>query len=160
MPRRPKSTLQVVREGNPGHRPIREGVVLPPVALVEPDWLDLLPSEDDETLRVRADASQLWQRLAPVLEKSVGLVHAQQVALDDYCLSVARVRQGERALSREGVILASPRADRGSVRNPWTTVLNQYRPHLRSLAAELGLTPSAASQLTRPPMEDADDPFD
>ncbi len=57
------------------------------------------------------------------------------------CITRARIVEGERALGREGVVIAAASADRGAVRNPWTTVLNQYRAHFRSLAAELGLTP-------------------
>lgn len=160
MARSRKPALQVVREGNPGHRPIQDAVVLPPEAVVEPDWTDLLPGTSADAKRVRQTAADLWQRLAKTLERSVGLVAAQQFALEDYCIGVARIRQGERALSREGVVIPSHRADRGMVRNPWTTVLNQYRPHVLHLAGELGLTPSAASRITRPEMSDDDDPFD
>lgn len=157
---KPRPVLQVLREGNPSHRRIEDPVVLPPSALVEPDWSDLLPGTSAEHRNVQQTAAALWARTAPVLSRSVGLVGEQQETLVDYCVSWARIRQGERALSRQGVVIDAARADRGAVRNPWTTVLNQYRSHFRSLAAELGLTPSAASRLTRPPMEDDDDPFD
>lgn len=41
---RSKPPLQVVREGNPGRRPVREGVKAPLVEdLPEPDWLELFP---------------------------------------------------------------------------------------------------------------------
>ena len=157
---KPKPTLQVVREGNPGHKKIQEPVVLPPASLVEPEWSELLPGDTGEDAHARGVAAELWARTALVLERSVGLVHQQQDALVDLCVTRARIVQGERALGREGVILPATRADRGAVRNPWTTVLNQYRSHFRSLAAELGLTPSAATRLTRPETEDDDDPFD
>jgi phage terminase small subunit len=82
----------------------------------------------------------------------------------DFCVTWARIEQGERALSREGVIVAAARADRGSVRNPWSPALNQYRAQFRALAAELGLTPSAASRIERPTGagvgDGGDDPFD
>jgi P27 family predicted phage terminase small subunit len=156
--RKPKPTLQVVKEGNPGKRPIREGVTLPPSEVAEPRWLDLLPGQDSESERARATAAALWARLAPVLTKTVGLVGAQQETLIDYCVTWARVEQGERALSLEGVVVST---ERGNVKNPWTTILNQYRPHLRSLMGELGLTPSAASRLQKPGGDsDDDDPFD
>jgi hypothetical protein len=48
-------------------------------------------------------------------------------SLEDYCTTVARIRQGERAISREGMVV--PGAMGGVVKNPWTTVLNQYRAH-------------------------------
>ncbi len=92
------------------------------------------------------------------MARSVGLVHEQQEVLVDHCLTWARIRQGERALSAQGMVVAG-RAG-GVVRNPWTTVLNQYRSHARALAGELGLTPRAAAGLVRPAADGAEDPFD
>ena len=155
-----KPTLQVIREGNPGHRALRDPVVLPPTALVEPTWVELLPGSDVEMKRARATAAGVWSLTAETLSRSVGLVAAQQDTLVDYCITRARIEQGERALSREGVVVSAGRADRGQVKNAWTTILNQYRPHFRSLVAELGLSPSSASRLTRPDTSDDDDPFD
>lgn len=149
---KPKPALAVVREGNPGKRPIADSVQLPPSALREPDWAADL---DAETAK---DAGALWKQLAPTLARSVGLVGEQQVVLEDYCVTVARIRQGERAISREGMIV--PGMMGGTVKNPWTTVLNQYRSHLRSLIGELGLSPASATRITRPESSDDDDPFD
>ncbi|KPC87840.1 P27 family phage terminase small subunit, partial [Streptomyces sp. NRRL F-6602] len=72
--RRPKPALQVVREGNPGHRPVREGVKVPPAELVAPDWTTLFPAvkipakpraprgaSDEELEEYRADVAA-WQR--------------------------------------------------------------------------------------------------
>lgn len=150
--RKPKPALAVVKEGNPGHRPVVDAVVLPPSALSEPDWSALL---DDEA---KVDAGDLWKQLAPTLARAVGLVGEQQVVLEDYCVTVARIRQGERAISRDGMVV--PGAMGGVVKNPWTTVLNQYRSHLRSLIGELGLSPASATRITRPESSDEDDPFD
>jgi P27 family predicted phage terminase small subunit len=156
--RKPKPPLQVVREGNPGRRPVREGVKLPPSALIEPDWESLLPGAKPEDERTQTTAAALWRKLAPSLARSVGLVGEQQESLVDYCITWARIEQGERALSRGGMVVET---ERGQVRNPWTTILNQYRSHLRSLIGELGLSPSAATRLSRPDGGDDDsDPFD
>lgn len=146
-----KPTLAVVREGNPGHRPLRDAVTLPPSALSEPDWSGLFPDEDD----VAGEASKMWRKLAPTLVRSVGLVGEQQVSLEEYCTSVARVRQNERALSLEGMLIRG--AQGGWVKNPRTTILNQYRGTLRSLTAELGLSPAAAARLTRPEGSDGEE---
>jgi P27 family predicted phage terminase small subunit len=149
--RKPKPALAVVKEGNPGKRPVRDSVTLPPSAVVEPDWSELEES-------VAAEASMLWRKLAPTLVRSVGLVGEQQVTLEEYVLTVARIRQGERAIARDGMVI--PGAMGGVVKNPWTTVLNQYRSHLRSLTGELGLSPASATRITRPESSDEDDPFD
>lgn len=154
---KPKPALAVVREGNPGKRPVRDSVRLPPSALREPDWVTLISGDDDESGHVRGVATELWRKVAPTLARSVGLVGEQQETLVDYCVTWARIVQGERALSREGVVVGT---ERGQVKNAWTTVLNQYRAHFRSLVGELGLTPSSASRLNRPQSDDDDDPFD
>lgn len=149
--RKPKPALAVVKEGNPGKRPIKDSVVLPPSEVIEPDWSELEQAVADEALT-------LWRKLAPTLVRSVGLVGEQQVVLEEYCLTVARIRQGERAIASDGMVV--PGAMGGTVKNPWTTVLNQYRSHLRSLTGELGLSPASATRITRPESSDDDDPFD
>lgn len=151
---KPKPALAVVREGNPGKRAVRDTAVLPPSALREPNWSELLPGDDS----VAATAGRLWKRNAPTLARSVGLVGEQQEVLVDYCITWARIEQGEQALSRQGMLLDG--AMGGVVKNPWTTVLNQYRSHLRSLIGELGLSPASATRITRPESSDEDDPFD
>lgn len=156
--RKPKPHLQVVREGNPGKRPVSEGVQLPPDELIEPEWAELLPGSSAAQKRARGTAGGLWARLAPTLARSVGLVGAQQETLVDYCITWARIEQCERALSREGLVVDGVMG--GVVRNPHSTVLNQYRAHLRSLIGELGLSPSAATRLGGKATDDDDDPFD
>jgi len=155
---KPRPALAILRDGNPGQHRLRESVVLPPSPLVEPTWAELLPGEKSEDQRVQTTAATTWRKLAPTLARSVGLVGEQQEALVDYCITWARIEQGERALSRTGLLVPGRG---GQVRNPWTTVLNQYRAHLRSLIGELGLSPSAATRLHRPDAGgDDEDPFD
>ncbi|GGQ20774.1 P27 family phage terminase small subunit [Streptosporangium pseudovulgare] len=154
---KPKPYLQSVREGNPGHRSLSPGVVFPSTEPVEPDWWDLLPGEGEDADRVRVDAREVWHRLCLQLVRSTGLNAFQQDAFVDLCVTGARIRQGERALSIDGPVV---QGERGLVRNPWVTVLNQYRAHWRQLLAEFGLTPSAATRIVAPIEEDEDDPFD
>lgn len=147
-----KPTLAVVREGNPGKRPVKDSVVLPPSALLEPDWSDTLDAEGAKV------AGALWKKLAPTLARSVGLVGEQQESLVDYCITWARIVENEKALTNQGMLIAG--AQGGLVKNPRTTILNQYRSNLRSLMAKLGLTPADAAGLGRPESSDEDDPFD
>ena len=155
---KPKPYLQAVREGNPGHRPVKPGMVLTS-QLTEPDWSEMLPGPR-EMARVRRVASDLWKRLAPVLARSAGLTGEMGWVLSEYCVCAARIDQGERDLSRRGVLVKV--SDRNEwVKNPWTTVLHQYRAHFRSLVGELGLSPAAARRITAPAADDDDDdPFD
>lgn len=149
-----KPALAVVREGNPGKRPVAESVVLPPSAVVEPDWSDRFPGEDD----VATEASVMWRKLAPVLVRSVGLVGEQQVALEEYCTAVVRIRQNERELSREGMLISG--AMGGKVKNPRTTILNQYRGTLVTATSKLYLSPQDAAGSARPESSSDEDPFD
>jgi P27 family predicted phage terminase small subunit len=155
--RKPKPALQVVREGNPGRRPIKDSVKFSPSDLNEPDWDSVFSGSDPAELRCRETAGALWRKLAPTLSRSVGLVGEQQESLVDYCVTWARIEQGERALSEQGMVVMT---ERGQVKNAWTTILNAYRSHLRSLIGELGLSPSAATRLGGKDSNDDDDPFD
>lgn len=157
---KPKPTLAVVREGNPGRRPVRDAVKLPPSQLLEPRWGEVFPGSTRPERRNRATAKALWVKLAPTLSRSVGLTGEMQETLVDLCVTWARIEQGERALSMQGVIVST---ERGQVKNAWVTVLNQYRAHFRSLVAELGLTPSALTRIGPNPAggdDGEDDPFD
>lgn len=154
---KPKPTLQVVREGNPGRRPVKDSVKFSPSDLNEPDWPSVFPGSSADELRCRETAGLLWRKLAPTLSRSVGLVGEQQESLVDYCVTWARIEQGERALSEQGMVVMT---ERGQVKNAWTTILNAYRSHLRSLIGELGLSPSAATRLGGKANDEEDDPFD
>lgn len=148
--RKPKPHLAAVREGT--FRPDKqtEGARFAPVDPVEPDWADLLPGESD----VQAKAAEVWARTVPALIVSAGLTNAQRETAVEYCIAAARIHQGERALSRDGMVVET---ERGLVKHPWTTILNAYRAHFRSLTGELGLSPSSAARISPPTGADEDD---
>lgn len=160
--RKPKPYMQIVREGNPGHRPLKRGAVLSG-DLAEPDWREFFPASADpavqgENVRARHVARDAWRKLAPALARSAGLSGEQAAVLAEYCTCLARIDQGERALSRDGVLVTGFAGSK--VRNPWATVLNQYRAHFRSLTGELGLSPAAATRISAAPdLDDDDNPF-
>lgn len=153
---KPKPTLQVVREGNPGKRPIKDSAKFNPSDLIEPEWADWFPGGDHENKAARECCHGLWAKLAPSLSRTVGLVGEQQETLIEYCVTYARIRQGERAISLEGMVVMT---ERGQVKNAWTAPLNQYRAHFRSLTGELGLSPSAATRIGDRSGADEEDPF-
>lgn len=155
-PLRSKPPLQVVREGNPGKRPIKEGIVTPPSELAEPDWKDVFPGGAAGIARCRQVASAEWNRVLPVLKYTAGIGAVDTVVLTDYCVCVARIDQGERSLSRDGVLM---QGERGMQKNGWTTVLGQYRSQLARYIGELGLSPSARGRI-QPPERGGDDDGD
>lgn len=127
-------------------------VGLPPSTPVEPRWSDRLPGKDSVT--VRADAARVWATVVPDLDRLGLLAQVDQVLVEDLCVCVARLRQCERALSREGLTRDT---ERGVVKNPAATIAAQYRTQLRAYIAELGLSPSARSRLHVEPVDGLDD---
>lgn len=162
---KPRPPLQVVREGNPGKRPVKAGVVVPAGDLVAPNWELTFPriSGDRvraaENARARRIAAAEWRRVVPMLSRTAGLAAVDQAVVVDYCVTVARLDYCERRLSLEGLVV---QGQRGPCRNPLTTVASQYRTQLGRYIGELGLSPSARGRLTSPEGgdDDDDDPFD
>lgn len=148
---KPKPHIQAVREGT--FRPDRnsEGATFAPVSPVEPDWSELLPGDSAED--VREKAADVWARTIPALVHSAGLTDPQRETAIEYCVTVARLWQAERELSRTGLVVET---ERGNVKSPWVTIAGQYRSHFRSLVGELGLSPASATRIT-PPESGGDD---
>ncbi|HEY9411135.1 MAG TPA: phage terminase small subunit P27 family, partial [Jiangellaceae bacterium] len=153
---------QVVREGNPGHRPVPESLKLPPAELDEPDWTDTFPvtrDKDQQALnrRAREIARREWRRVVPVLKHTAGLAAVDANLLQDYCICVARIDQCERDLSTRGMLIEG---ERGWQKNGATTIVSQYRAQVKVYIRELGLSPSARTGMSPPKDDDDDDPFD
>lgn len=159
----PKPILQVIREGNPGKRPIREGIKLPPAELEEPDWKETFPVVKDPeqqaiNRRAREIARREWRRIVPVLKHTAGLTQVDANLVHDYCVCVARIDQCERELSTRGLLMLG---ERGWQKNGATTIVAQYRAQLKTYIRELGLSPSARASISPPGDNDDDeDPFD
>lgn len=156
-PLRKKPHLQVVREGNPGKRAVEPGLQLPPAELVEPDWSEIFPDNEDETLavlnaRCREVAAREWARIVPVLKHAAGIAAVDFTALHDYCVCVARIDQCEQAISRNGMLMLG---ERGWQKNGATTIVSQYRAQYKIYLREFGLTPSARVGIK--PAGDGDD---
>jgi P27 family predicted phage terminase small subunit len=162
-PHRKQPVLKVVREGNPGKRPVSPGVVVPAGELGEPDWAEVFPASRNrairgENIRARNIARKEWRRVVPVLVRSAGLGDVDVTVLRDYCICVARIDQCERSLSRDGMLMFG---ERGMQKHGATTIVSQYRAQLKVYVRELGLSPSARAGITPPGDDgDEDDPFD
>jgi P27 family predicted phage terminase small subunit len=178
--RKPKPPLQVVREGNPGKRPVREGVKLPPATLSEPDWSSFFPTSrippkpraprgaDDEELKEYRREVQVWQRLKLAQEAAQ---FGREVAGREWQRVVPVLQQmaGLTSVDRSTAVdycVCVARLEwcerqlsieglvtmgqRGPCRNPLTTIASQYRTQLKTYIGELGLSPSARGRLTPP----------
>lgn len=93
-----------------------------------PDWLDAM---------ARAE----WSRVVPDLEASGALCQADLGILASYCQTFARWRQCEAELTAAGCMLVGNRI------NPAAKHAENLCKLLRSLAAELGLTPASRGRL-------------
>lgn len=157
-PIRKRPALQVIREGNPGKRPVKEGVVAPPAELTEPDWKETFPGAAAVNKRCRQVAADEWQRVVPVLVIVAGVTNVDTTVLKDYCVSVARIDQCERSISTDGLLVLG---ERGWQKNGATTIVGQYRSQLARYIGELGLSPSSRGRITPPENGDDDgDVFD
>lgn len=161
-PVRKKPYLQAVREGNPGRRPLEEGLQLPPAELEEPDWLETFPTVKDKSQqevnrRAREVARREWRRVVPVLKYTAGLAAVDAAALQDYCICVARIDQCERDLSRHGLLM---QGERGMQKNGSATIVSQYRAQYKIYLREFGLSPSARVGIKPPGDDDDSDAFD
>jgi len=178
--RKPKPALQVVREGNPGKRPVREGVKLPPADLVAPDWGEFFPAvrvpakpraprgADDEELKAYRAEVQAWQRIKLASEASA---RGRAIAVKEWerVVPVLTHMAGLHSVDWSTVVdycVCIARlhcceyqlsleglitmGQRGPCRNPLTTVATQYRTQLKAYIGELGLSPSARGRLTPP----------
>lgn len=153
-----KPALQIVREGNPGKRPVPSTLTLPPAELEEPDWFRWFPMSPDDAfalggadpspgLQRRVETDELcreeahleWTTVYGMLDQQGLIADADRSALRDYCLSVARVLQFERDISQRG---PSWETEKGEVANPSVRHANVYRTAMRNYARKMGLTPA------------------
>ncbi len=156
---KPRSHLQVVREGNPGKRTPRESLKLEPAELEEPDWhewwpvvkpagrrkSDHPPATIDRHDRARSVAANAWHLVVEQLEPRGVLADIDELVLTDLAICVARIDECERDISENGIWT---QGERGAQKNPSTTAANQYRSQLKFYVAELGLSPSSRERLT------------
>ncbi|WP_455359066.1 phage terminase small subunit P27 family [Streptomyces sp. SYSU K21746] len=146
---------QHLREGSYRADRHAERLTLPPSDLTEPDW-DTVLGDGPGAERVKADASGIWQRVAPALSAATRISDAQREVVITFCTAQARVWEAERLISRDGLLVVG--ANGGLVKNPATTVVNTYSSILRAARVELGLSPSAAARIAAPQSDDDDDP--
>jgi P27 family predicted phage terminase small subunit len=168
MPNPARPNLQLLREGNPGHRTrerLERGLKLPPAAPPEPDWtLRFGPVRGDrrlsaEATRARERARREWRLVVPVLDAMGMLASIDAHVLEDWCTLVARLDQCERDITRRGLILEAT-----GRRNPATMAAQGIRQRITKLEERLGLTPLARDQLRGDTggaaADDVESPFD
>lgn len=154
-----RAVLELVREGNPGHRTkerLERGLRLPPQAPTEPDWsIWFTPQrgagsrpQQADVKRCREWARATWRRVVPQLDAMGMLAKVDADALTDLCVCVARVWQAERQISLEGLTMVG---ERGMQRNGAAIIAKGYRDRLKHLEVQFGLTPLARDAMRGDP---------
>ena len=160
-----KPKLKVVKEGNPGHRPVADELRLPPKVPPEPDWVSVFPAARSgphraENIRDRAVARTRWRLWTQILDAQGLVASVDELVLQDAAVAAARLEQCERDISLRGIWVEGYRGT--PVKNPCVTAAAQLRLALKSYIAHLGLSPVARTHI--PPREggpdDPTDPFD
>lgn len=140
--RPPKPTVLKLLAGNPGKRKINRaepkisgGTVTPP------SWLGKAAKAE-------------WRRLAKVLPNGL-VTPADRQVFAQYCQSVARLAEVERAIDEHGMTFLSENGY--PCQRPEVTIAKGLHQQLRGLESDLGLTPSSRSRIQIPqtPPKDA-----
>jgi P27 family predicted phage terminase small subunit len=96
------------------------------------------------------EAKAEWRRVMPILIERRILTDADLGILESYCVATGIVREAQRLLSKDGLVLEGKR-------HPAFGMMNAAQTNQRLCAAELGLTPVSRS---RPSIRDDDDDED
>jgi P27 family predicted phage terminase small subunit len=148
--RKPKPTSRRRLEGNPGKRAInREEPEVPPApAGFEAPPLELLGDPV---------AQAEWARLAPLLRRVGMITDADRGVLLALCQQWSRYLDANVKVAAAGLVVKAPSGY--PMPNPYIGIANKALVHCTRLWAELGLTPSARSRVTKVPMEPPADAF-
>jgi P27 family predicted phage terminase small subunit len=98
-----------------------------------------------------------WGRVVPALVKSRSLASHELSTVESYCIAVARIRETEAFLQKNGLTYVSPTGE--SKRRPETTIHKESIEAARRLAAELGITPASRSKNKGGAVDAEDDEF-
>ncbi len=97
-------------------------------------------------------ASAEWDRLIPELHDAGLMTHAYMAHAAAYCVAYARWVKMETEIAGTGEIVASP--NNFPVHNPFLSVANKALEQMRSIASDLGFTPTSLAKAERAPQGD------
>lgn len=111
--------------GSPNNQPATDtGDVRPP------EWL-------------RAEAVEVWQRLAPDLQRKSLLTAHDADAFAVLCDAIVQYQQASKLIQAAGVLIKGPNG--AATKNPAMQLARDAAQTIRTYAQEFGLTPSARS---------------
>ena len=145
--RKPKPTMLKLVSGLPGHRPLNiTEPVPPPGALERPDWLDDY-------------ASEMWEKIAPQLERSRIARPIDSAVVAQYCVAYSHWRKACEWVAKNGSVMPVYRVVRVKGKSDEMRVVDTKEwPQARQsrqlgllmckLAAEIGITPASRTRVS------------
>ena len=128
--------------GNPGKRALRPEPKPKGGELRRPAWMT-------------GYARAMWERIIGAWRGTGVLTGADQGALEAYCAAYGRFVAAQADVEAHGLTLTDNFDN--VKKNPAVTVLGEAVAQMRSLGAEMGLTPSARARLAAAPSDTADE---
>ena len=98
-----------------------------------------------------------WARVVPALVKSRSLAIHELSTVESYCIAVARIRETEAFIQKNGLTYVSPTGE--SKRRPETSIHKESIEAARRLAAEIGITPASRSKNKGGAVDNEEDEF-
>lgn len=140
----PKPTPSKLKElkGNPGKRPLNED---------EPIF-----SAMDETAPESLDeeGAAEWNRIVDELRTSGVVTKMDETILWAYCQEFSIAKKAAKELKGNGLIIKAPSGY--PIKNPYLSIQHRSLYLLKSLASELGLSPSSRSRVVAIPTKKGD----
>lgn len=139
---RPRSAALKLLAGNPGKRPAQSG------------GSAMTPGEPERPAELVGEAAREWDRLIPELEAAGLLATVDRGILSAYCLAVADLLAAAEAINTHGRWLMVPiQNSKGDnlgervIEHPAVKTQDKASARVKTLGAELGLTPAARLRL-------------
>lgn len=135
----PEPTALKRLRGNPGKRPMNEWEARPAGTMPR------CPSH------LQGEARAEWRRVARGLHEAGLLTQMDRAALAIYCQAWERWVRAEGQVARHGEVVKTLAGN--VMQNPYLSIANRAMKQMRDMARELGMTPSARSQIRVQPLE-------
>jgi P27 family predicted phage terminase small subunit len=144
--RRAKPVAKKELAGNPGKRQLNKE---------EPDFGRVTNVDPPEYLCPHA--TEMWERVAPLLCKQKILQFTDLHNLEVFCSAYGSWRTAQKELIDNGPVVSG--AQGGSVKNPAATVVKESASIMATFGAVLGLDPSSRQKLVGGSKGKSDNPF-
>lgn len=144
--RKPKPTARKRAAGNPGKRALNDN---------EPDFglvTDVSPPE-----WITGPASDMWQRVVPLLLKQQVLQMTDLHNVEVFCAAYGVWRAAKDNVAKNGIVVEG--ASGGPVKNPALTAMNEAARQMVTFGSMLGLDPASRQRLVGGGKNKGDNPF-